>query len=486
MRGRLDYPTETKAFKKIGALMSKKNFRVEEKLPSSYREAIDRFFKKQKNEDPEESEELNVQGKKKEVRKSGSSELFDYVERYANQVKTATHSVKPVHPDAKGTTLQINPFDFPELDEVGSHVLRSGYELDAVGNAPALKIYRFLKLEVNGRSLLSALESGDESALRALDDDPRLAESLRDKLLSIRSSEKKAYESHTLAKQLYWLRGADPVKDGDYCLIAPLYPAALVHVMYKRINNDRFEEAAKRAREARKSRCWHGEEDRRYEGLANQEMGGGHPDNISYLNKERRGINYLLSCAPPEWLSRGGMPVGRSTVFGSYFGRRPGVGSVVRRLRDFLKSDPPNNRETDKRRERYLECLIDELLMMAAELQQESIAGWSCDEERFGQLVEAEKLWLDPHRAEVPEQEGFALARLTHDWPTEVGRRFGNWLNAQLRDSLPVGDIESKEWARMLLSDDEFRRHVRRLGSDVRKVRAREDLETLPEGKEVS
>ena len=38
----------------------------------------------------------------------------------------------------------------------------------------------------------------------------------------------------------------------------------------------------------------------------------------------------------------------------------------------------------------------------------------------------------------------------------------------------------------MLLSDDEFRRHVRRLGSDVRKVRAREDLETLPEGKEVS
>ena len=69
MRGRLDYPTETKAFKKIGALMSKKNFRVEEKLPSSYREAIDRFFKKQKNEDPEESEELNVQGKKKEDEK---------------------------------------------------------------------------------------------------------------------------------------------------------------------------------------------------------------------------------------------------------------------------------------------------------------------------------------------------------------------------------------------------------------------------------
>ena len=260
--------------KKIGSLMSKKNFHAEEQRPRSYREAIDRFFKKQRNENTEEFEGLNGHGKSQEVRNSGRSGWFDYVERYTNQVKAVTHSVKPVHPDAKGSTLKINPFDLPELDDVGSHVLRSGYELDAVGNAPALKIYSFLKLEVDGKSLLSALESGDESALHALDDDPRLAESLRDKLLSIRSSEKKAYESHTLAKQLYWLRGVDPVTDGDYCLIAPLYPAALVHVMYKQINNDRSGEGAKRAREARRSQCWHGEEVRRYKGLANQEMGG--------------------------------------------------------------------------------------------------------------------------------------------------------------------------------------------------------------------
>ncbi len=474
--------------------MGKRNLKAIERLPGSYREAIDQFIWKNKHKgkkegEGEDLEKLHVSNDLDncpEVRNDDRSDWFSYVERYADQVKIVTHSVKPVHPDAKGTTLQINPFDLPELDEVGSHVLRSGYELDAVGNAPALKICSFLKMEVHGKSLLSALESGDKSALCALGDDPRLAESLRDKLLSIRFSEKKTYESHTLAKQLYWLRGADPVKDGDYCLIAPLYPAALVHVMYKQINNDISGEGAKRAREARRSQCWHGEEVRRYNGLANQEMGGSHPENIGYLNKERRGRNYLLSCSPPEWSSRGVMPVGRSTVFGSYFDRRPGVSWVVRRLRGFLKSDPPNNRKTDQRRERYLECLIDELLMMAAELQQESIAGWSCDEERFGQLVEAEKLWLDPHRAEVPEQEEFALARLTHDWPTEIGRRFGNWLNAQLRDSLPVGDIESKEWVRMLLSDDEFRRHVRRLGSDVQKVRAREDLETLPEGKEAS
>ena len=79
---------------------------------------------------------------------------------------------------------------------------------------------------------------------------------------------------------------------------------------------------------------------------------------------------------------------------------------MVRKLREFLKSDPPSNMQTELQRDRYLERLIDEVLVMAAELQQESIAGWSSDDERFGQLAEAEKLWLDPFRAELPEQEG--------------------------------------------------------------------------------
>ena len=42
------------------------------------------------------------------------------------------------------------------------------------------------------------------------------------------------------------------------------------------------------------------------------------------------------------------------------------------------------------------------------------------------------------------------------DWPEQVGKRFANWLNAQLQGKLPVGDAEAREWRRVLLADDSW------------------------------
>lgn len=42
------------------------------------------------------------------------------------------------------------------------------------------------------------------------------------------------------------------------------------------------------------------------------------------------------------------------------------------------------------------------------------------------------------------------------DWPDEVGKRFGNWLNGQLSGHLPVGDIEQRFWADELIVDPEW------------------------------
>jgi len=41
------------------------------------------------------------------------------------------------------------------------------------------------------------------------------------------------------------------------------------------------------------------------------------------------------------------------------------------------------------------------------------------------------------------------------DWPTDIGKRFANWLNAQLRGKLPLGDAEAREWAKVLLADED-------------------------------
>ncbi len=86
-------------------------------------------------------------------------------------------------------------------------------------------------------------------------------------------------------------------------------------------------------------------------------------------------------------------------------------------------------------------------------------AGWTCastdEEKRFQKLARAEQLWLDPLRAELPQEADFAREWLWMDWPAEIGQRFANWLNAQLKGKLPVGDVEAREWKKALLTDED-------------------------------
>ena len=271
--------------------------------------------------------------------------------------------------------------------------------------------------------------------------------------------------SHTLAKQLYWLTGTDACDDSHYTLLAPLYATSLAHAVHAQLQEDRFGEANKAARQARRERKMHDGVFHDYPGLAVQNMGGTKPQNISQLNSERRGMNYLLSSLPPQWqASAVRLPVHATSVFDRLFIARPEVRRTVRALRVFLESDPEPNLATRERREELLDALVDELVSLAAELQQILPPGWSRDDERFKELAYEEALWLDPLRAEIPEEAQFAHDWQYMDWPAAIGKAFGNWLNAQLRGKLPMGDAEAREWKKVLLTDEDgFKQQLREL-----------------------
>jgi CRISPR-associated protein Csy1 len=381
------------------------------------------------------------------------------------QIQAVTHSLKPIHPDARGTNLYVEPTSLPALAELGSHALGAQFAGDVVGNAAALDVYKFLKLEVNGRSLLTALLAQDADALAALHTDPAQAQSLRDAFVSLTQPRAEGPSSHTLAKQLYWLTGDEACADADYALLAPLYATSLAHAVHAQVQEDRFGEANKTARVAKKERKAHDGVFHDYPGLAVQNMGGTKPQNISQLNSERRGMNYLLSSLPPQWqTSAMRLPVQAGSVFDRLFIARPEVRRTVRALRQFLESDPEPNLATRQHREALLDTLLDELVSLAAELQQQLPPGWSLDDDRFANLHRSEQLWLDPLRAELPDQAAFAQEWLQMDWPTDIGKRFANWLNAQLRDKLPLGDAEAREWAKVLLADEDgFQQQLRSL-----------------------
>jgi len=389
------------------------------------------------------------------------------------QIQAVTHSLKPIHPDARGTNLYVEPRTLPPLAELGSHALGERFVGDVVGNAAALDVYKMLKLEVNGRSLLTALLAHDADALAALHTDPAQAEKLRDAFVSLTQPRAEGPSSHTLAKQLYWLTGTDACDDAHYTLLAPLYATSLAHAVHAQVQEHRFGEANKAARQARRERKMHDGVFHDYPGLAVQNMGGTKPQNISQLNSERRGMNYLLSSLPPKWkVNAQRFPTHADSVFTRYFDSRPLVRQTVKTLRRYLESNPNPVQDTRDRRKELVDVLVDEMVNMAAELQHALPPGWTLDDPRFSALNEDEKTWLDALRAELPEEDDFANRWLAMEWPDAIGTRFGNWLNARLEGKLSFSDIEFRAWKKELLTDEDgFSQQLRERRKRIRAAR---------------
>lgn len=389
------------------------------------------------------------------------------------QIQAVTHSLKPIHPDARGTNLYVEPRTLPPLAELGSHALGERFVGDVVGNAAALDVYKMLKLEVNGRSLLTALLAQDADALAALHTDPAQAQALRDAFVSLTQPRAEGPSSHTLAKQLYWLTGTDACDDAHYTLLAPLYATSLAHAVHAQVQEDRFGEANKAARQARRERKVHDGVFHDYPGLAVQNMGGTKPQNISQLNSERRGMNYLLSSLPPKWkVNAQRFPTHADSVFTRYFDSRPLVRQTVKTLRRYLESNPNPVKDTRDHRKELVDVLVDEMVNMAAELQHALPPGWTLDDPRFSALNEDEQTWLDALRAELPEEDDFANRWLAMEWPDAIGTRFGNWLNARLEGKLSFSDIEFREWKKELLTDEDgFSQQLRERRKRIRGAR---------------
>ena len=391
-----------------------------------------------------------------------STWLADAARRVA-QIQAVTHVLKATHPDARGSSLYVAPRTLPPHDEIGSHLLGQDYETDIVGNAAALDVYKFLKLDVEGRRLLDWLESDDADLLAALHEDPDTANRWAAAFKGLtRTAETLA--SHGLAKQVYWSVSGEPADDGGYHLLQPLFSSSLAHAVHQEINDARFGESNKETRQAWRDKKAHDGIYRDYRDLVARKLGGTKPQNISQLNSERGGINYLLASLPPQW----NQDRPRQFLFIDSalqrFRRYEGVNELLEALLALLTGNPGPTMETRIKRERIERALGQSLAAFGQATRQLFQPGWTRDAEC--RLPLCERIWLDPERVELPlleqeelrqEDEDFIAAFEWKDWPDEVAHRFGNWLqNILLQHQLPVGDIEHAHWARQALIDAEW------------------------------
>lgn len=357
----------------------------------------------------------------------------------ATQIQIATH-FKPIPPDIKSSSLYCKPNTLPLTDAVSSRTLGMAFEPDVVGNAAALDVYKFLKLSLDGHSLLELALDEDVDFAAALHDDPVVARQWMQAFASL-AERRGPPASHTLAKQIYWLTTDDPHDPQSFHLLAPLYPTSLVHRVYQQVQDDRFSDEAKAARAARKAGDFHLRPVREYSQLAVQKLGGTKPQNISQLNSERRGDNYLLASLPPLWKSLPARPLLGVDDLSKPLERRPPVRAALKALRRFLESEPPANMDTRQRVQSWIDGLIDEWLQFRAELLNLE-PGWSEADEC--QLSRAQVLWLDPDAAKALPAERDVVCEA-------VAKDFANWINRHLRNPLPVGDPEFDRWYRLAL-----------------------------------
>lgn len=354
--------------------------------------------------------------------------------RRVSQIQAVTHSLKPTHPDAKGTNLYCPPASLSSQVVVGSHCLGDDFASDVVGNAAALDVFKLLKLEHEGRHLLALMLAGDADVAAALSDQPEQAAEWVEAFTSLVQARGRV-ASHTLAKQVYWLVGEDPVSDADFHLLAPLYASSLAHRVHAVIQDDRFSEAAKEARQARREKEFHERPTRDYLNLAVQQLGGTKPQNVSQLNSERGGNNYLLASLPPVWQARDLAPLLRSDTLFKRFERQDGVWQAVKALRDFLETDPPKTMDTRDARDELALELISHFVLFGVAFRTLP-DGWSDDPEC--RLHPAEKVWVDAGAADERPS----------DWPDVLAGRYANWLNGQLssKQRLHMGDPEHQHW----------------------------------------
>lgn len=364
---------------------------------------------------------------------------LDDAARRVAQLQLATHTLKPLHPDARGTQIYQAAAP-PDDSSIGTHSLRrEEVAADVVGNAAALDVFKLLKVtDASGETLLAKLLRDDPEAAAALGDGD--AGQTRAAALKRIAATPESPASHTLGKQLYF-----PLADGSYHLLAPLFSTSLVHHVHQHLQQTLFGDDTVAARKARRDQMGHQQGYRDYQRLLIRSIGGKHKQNISLFNLERNGKAHHFSMRPPIWRSQGTRPIhGQKNVFGdraAFTSRKP-VREAVKALRDYLAkvADEESNVRIREQAESLTEELIEQLILFTAEYRDLPM-GWSNSDDCV--LQKSQRFWLDPG-AELHEGDEAI------DWPVEVAKAFAAWVKSVISSEYAAMQTEEyAEWVRL-------------------------------------
>ena len=368
------------------------------------------WMKKNVNASMDENEVQQLQQRCEEV--FALATWLPNAAKRAGQISIATHPCTFSHPSARKNKNGYVTSVIATSARSNDGLLKSGnvaVDTDALGNAAALDVYKFLTLEmVDGLQLLAHIDEGSELAKKLLNIKNVAYEELKEGFLTMVQSAGENITSSKI-KQVYF-----PVDD-DYHQLSILTNSGMLYQLRKRIDTLRFSDDVKSLRELKKKNEFSEQGFAEIYGITTIGYGGTKPQNISVLNNQNGGKAHLLSSLPPQ-IDKRSVHFPRSNFFTESF-RTHEYSDAFKALHRIFKIDYKNNKSLRDSRDARLQELIDRIIDKMWAIRSVSIEQFHAD---TSQLSQIQKVWL--HSDFIVEREE------QDEWLDTLVNEISSWL----------------------------------------------------------
>ncbi|WP_053981211.1 type I-F CRISPR-associated protein Csy1 [Marinagarivorans algicola] len=220
----------------------------------------------------------------------------------AGQISIATHPCTFSHPSARKNKNGDVTSVIANCPKHSDGYLRTGnvaVQPDALGNAAALDVYKFLNVRLSDEATVLEHIQGDTPQAQALLKIPTASyDELKQGFLAmVQSSAGEAITSSKI-KQIYF-----PVAQG-YHLLSVLTNSGILFELRQRLDTLRFSDDVKAKRALKKANEYSPEGYREIYDLTTIGYGGNNQQNISVFNNQNGGKAHLLASTPPHMQAR--------------------------------------------------------------------------------------------------------------------------------------------------------------------------------------
>jgi CRISPR-associated protein Csy1 len=368
----------------------------------------------------------------------------------ACQISIATHPCTFSHPSSRKNNNGYASSIIATSQQANDGFLRSGnvaVAADALGNAAALDVYKFLMVQLSdGQTLLQHIQQDTEYAKAALNISSPTAEqgyeSLKQGFLAMTETSGEVVTSSKI-KQIYFPLNAGDKSAVVYHQLSVLTPSGIVFDLRRRLDILRFGEKTKALRENKK-KDQIGEGYKEIYNLTTIAYGGTKPQNISVLNNQNGGKAHLFSSMPPHLYKRDLYFPTRDFFSQSvYYGA---CRSDFLKLHDLYQQETNNINVRNQRDEYYqniVEYVIEKLWQVRTISKDQFLADYS-------QLSKSQRIWLQVNDA--PEDDNWLddiLKQITHFL-------FHGYEKMLAKKAIKFGDSEFKHMQKVIQKNKEI------------------------------